>query len=171
MFSLICAWAKKARRRWYETPSRSLWRQRNELVWWLGRIACVSNITPGLATTVYDNFIYCASMYIRTIQLWIIQSDLEYPTCEVKVQGHTDSPTSHRLTSVFFHVNRPPIPEIPLCKIHTWKAKVKVMGEVKFEDHIKVPEPYRLTSFRSMSIGHRISEIRLFGKLILKSQR
>ena len=32
MFSLICAWTNGwARRRWFETPSRSLWRYRNAL--------------------------------------------------------------------------------------------------------------------------------------------
>ena len=50
------------------------------------------------------------------------------------------------------------------------RYKVKVMGEVKVESHNMGPTSYRLTSIRSMSIGHPIPEIWLFQNLTLKIQ-
>ena len=58
MFSLICAWinlSKQSRRRWFETPSRSLWRHCDEL--WLkwGSI----NILGGMATYTFKSLHIC----------------------------------------------------------------------------------------------------------------
>ena len=55
-----------------------------------------------------------------------------------------------------------------LFKIWPWKSRVKVMGEVTVQSHNVGLTSYRLTSFRSMSIGPPIPEIQHFQNLTLK---
>ena len=51
-----------------------------------------------------------------------------------------------------------------------WKSKVKVMVEVKVENHKVGVTSYRLTFLYSMSIGHPIPEIQHFQNLTMKIQ-
>ena len=53
-------------------------------------------------------------------------------------------------------------------KIWPWKSRVKVMGEVTVQSHNVGLTSYRLTPFRSMSVGPPIPEIQHFQNLTLK---
>ena len=75
-----------------------------------------------------------------------------------------------QLTSPSFSESTLPFLRYSDFNILPWKSKVKVMGEVKVESYNMGPTFYRLTSLRSMSIGHPNSEIRLFQNLTLKIQ-
>ena len=75
---------------------------------------------------------------------------------EGKVESHNMGPTFYRLTSLWFHVNRPSHFWYDLFKIWPWKSKVKVMVEVKVESHKVGVTSYRLTflSFNVNRLAH-----------------
>ena len=88
---------------------------------------------------------------------------------EVNIESHNMGPTFNRLTSLSFHVNRPS---------HSWdktfskfdfenpRSRSWVKGELKVTTWVQ----HSIDShpFDSMSIGHPISEIRLFQNLTVK---
>ena len=66
---------------------------------------------------------------------------------EVTIQSYNVGLTSYRLTSLWFHVNRPSHSWVMnFFKIWPWNSKVKVMGEVTVQSHNVGLTSYRHTS-------------------------
>ena len=90
---------------------------------------------------------------------------------EVKVWSHNVSLTFYRLTSLWFHVNRPSHSwDTTFFIIWPWKSKVKVMAEVKVESHKVGVTYYRLISLSFHVNQPSIPEIQHFQNLTLKIQ-